>query len=229
LANTIVIAGFGPGTATAVAERFGREGFSVALVGRNEERVNAGVSTLTARGINAFAFNADVGDAAAIQATLRLVRSQIGPVTVLFWNAYGGADVGDLLGADPAALHRVFDAPVFGLLAAVDEALADLKSAKNGAVLISNGAFGTLSPETDEAATRYHAMGLALACAAKDKLAGLLAQRLKGDGVYVGEVVVYGTIKGTPSTNSDSIDPAVVADKHWDNYVSRAQTRAVVK
>lgn len=130
MSKAIVIVGFGPGTATAVAERFGREGFSVALVGRSEERLARGVSALKARGINTFAFPADAADPAAIRAVIRLVRSQIGPITVIFWNAYGGIDVGDLLTADSASLHRVFDAPVFGLLAAVDEALPDLKAAK---------------------------------------------------------------------------------------------------
>lgn len=229
MSKAIVIVGFGPGTATAVAERFGREGFSVALVGRSEERLARGVSALKARGINTFAFPADAADPAAIRAVIRLVRSQIGPITVIFWNAYGGIDVGDLLTADSASLHRVFDAPVFGLLAAVDEALPDLKSSEGGAILISNGALAEASPEVDETATRIRAMGLALSSAAKHKLVGLLAQRLKDDGVYVGEVMVYGTIKGTPSGNGSSIDPAVIADKHWALYVSRGETRAVVK
>ena len=98
-----------------------------------------------------------------------------------------------------------------------------------GAVLVSNGAFGVISREMDEAATRFHAMGLALSCAAKHKLVGLLAERLKGDGVYVGEVMVYGTIKGTPSDNGNSVDPAVIADKHWSLYLARSETRVAVK
>ena len=43
MAKTIFVGGFGPGISTAVAERFGREGFSVALVARNQERLDAGV------------------------------------------------------------------------------------------------------------------------------------------------------------------------------------------
>ena len=35
----IAIVGFGPGTATAMAEKFGKEGFSVALIGRSEDRL----------------------------------------------------------------------------------------------------------------------------------------------------------------------------------------------
>lgn len=229
MSKTIMLVGFGPGTATAVAEKFGKEGFTVALIGRDEDRLAAGTSALKAQGISAYAFPADAGDPASIRAAVRSVRSQLGPITVLHWNAYGGADVGDLLTADPAALHKLFDVAVFGLIAATDEALPDLKQNSDGALLISNGALGVVSPEADVPAVSYHMMGLALSSAAKHKLVGLLAQRLKEDGVYVGEVMVYRTIKGTPSTAGDSVDPSVIADKHWELYESRAETRAVVK
>jgi short-subunit dehydrogenase len=224
-----MIVGFGPGTATAVAEKFGGEGFSVALIGRNEDRLNAGASALKAKGINAYAIPADAADPTSIRAAVRNVRSQLGPITVLHWNAYGGMEAGDLLTADQASLHKVFDVAVFGLLAATDEALTDLKQGGEGALLISNGAFGEVSPEIDEAVVSLHLMGLALSSAAKHKLVGLLAKRLKGDGVYVGEVMVYHTIRGTASTNDDSVDPSVIAEKHWELYKARGETRAVVK
>ncbi len=71
-------------------------------------------------------------------------------------------------------------------------------------------------------------MDIALANAAKNKLVGLLAQRLKSDGVYVGEVIIYGTIKGTPTDKGNAIDPSVVAAKFWDLYRSRGDLRARV-
>jgi NAD(P)-dependent dehydrogenase (short-subunit alcohol dehydrogenase family) len=224
-----MLVGFGPGTATAVAEKFGEGGFSVALIGRNEDRLNAGVSALKAKGINAYAVPADAADPASIRAAVRSVRAQLGPITILHWNAYGGTEAGDLLTADQASLHKVFDVAVFGLLAATDEALPDLKRNGEGAILISNGAFGVVSPEVDEAVINLHLMGLALSSAAKHKLVGLLAQRLKGDGVFVGEVMVYHSIKGTGSTAADSVDPTVIAEKHWELYKGRGETRAVVK
>ena len=36
MAKTLVIVGYGPGVSAAMAERFGAEGFSVALVARTE-------------------------------------------------------------------------------------------------------------------------------------------------------------------------------------------------
>jgi NAD(P)-dependent dehydrogenase (short-subunit alcohol dehydrogenase family) len=226
--KTIVIVGFGPGNGTAVAERFGKEGFSVALVGRDQGRLAAGVSALKDQGIVAAAFPADASDPDAVAATIRKVRAELGPITVIHWNAYGGTEAGDLLTADPAAVRGIFDAAVSGLLAAAREALPDLKGAGDGAILVTNGGFGDLSPEMDQYATSLNVMGIALANAAKNKLAGLLAQRLKNDGVYVGEVTIYGTVKGTPTGNGNAIDPSIVAAKFWDLYRSRGTLRARV-
>ncbi len=228
MSKVIVIVGFGPGTATAMAERFVAEGFSIALVARNQERLAAGVEALRGRGATAVGFPADASDPTSIRAVIRSVRSQMGPIAVLHWNAYGGLDAGDLLTADAAAVRTAFDATVVGLLAATAEALPDLKKSGSGAILVSNGAFGEVSSEMDEAAVNLHAMGVAISSAAKNKLVGLLAQRLKSEGIYVGEVMVYGTIKGTPSDTSDSIDPTIIADEFWRLYQSRSETRAAV-
>ena len=225
----MMIVGFGPGTATAVAEKFGGEGFSVALIGRDEKRLNAGASTLKAKGISAYAIPADAGDPASIRAAVRTVRAQAGPITILHWNAYGGMDVGDVFAADEASLHKIFDVAVFGLVAATDEALPDLKRNSEGAVLVSNGAFGVVSPQIDAVVNDLHVMGLALSSGAKHKLVGLLAERLKTDGVFVGEVMVYRTIKPGPSTGGDTVDPSVVAERHWELYKARNETRAEVK
>jgi NADP-dependent 3-hydroxy acid dehydrogenase YdfG len=227
-ANVIAIVGFGPGTATAVAERFGTEGFTVALIGRNEERLATGVAALGARGITAFGFAADAGDPTSIRAVIQRIRAQTGPITVMHWSAYGGLEEGDLLTADPAVLRHVFDVAVFGLVAATNEVLPDLKKSDRGAILVSNGGFGEISPAMDEVAAHQHFMGIALSSAAKHKLVGLLAARLKADGVYVGEVMVHGTIKGTQPDGGGSIDPALIAQEFWRLYQSRSETRAVL-
>jgi NADP-dependent 3-hydroxy acid dehydrogenase YdfG len=225
----ILIVGFGPGISSAVAEKFGKSGFSVALVARNEQRLAAGVQALKAKSVDAAAFPADAGDPASIRAAIRKARDAMGPVTVIHWNAYGGGEAPDLLTADASAVRTVFDVGVIGLLAAVEEALPDLKKTPNGAVLITNGAFGENNPQMDEYAVHLKAMGLALGNAAKHKLAGLLAQRLKGDGVYVGEVMVAGIVKGTRWDNgAANLDGATIADKFWELYQARREIRARV-
>jgi NADP-dependent 3-hydroxy acid dehydrogenase YdfG len=227
MSKTIVIIGAGPGISGAVAEKFGAEGFSVALVARGAERLAEAVAALKAKGIAAAACPADAADPAALRVALEQARTALGPVTVIHWNAFGGEAAGDLLTTDPIAARGVFDIAVVWLLAAVQAALSDLKSADGGAVLVTNGAFGEINPQIDAMATGMKVMGVALANAAKHKLVGLLSQRLKDDGVYVGEVMVAGAVKGTPfAGDSGGIEPSAIADQFWALYQGRGEVRA---
>ncbi|HEY1710722.1 MAG TPA: SDR family NAD(P)-dependent oxidoreductase [Rhizomicrobium sp.] len=227
--KTIVVVGFGPGISTAVAERFGREGFSVALVARNAGRLEVGMAALKAKGIAAAAVPADASDPASIRGAIAKARAALGPITAIHWNAYSGAGIADIATTDPVALCRVFDVGITGLLSAVQEAMQDLVPAKDGAVLVTNGAFGELNPQVDASAIAMNSTGVALANAAKAKLVGLLSERLKQDGVYVGEVTVAGMVKGTPFDNGNAtIDPATIAGNFWELYKARSEVRARV-
>ncbi len=230
MAKTIIVVGYGPGISTAVADKFAAEGFNVALVARNAERLADGFKALKAKGVDkAAVIAADASDPASIRTAIRDARAALGPITVLHWNAYGGGDAGDLLTAESAAVSNVFDVAIVGLLAAIQEALPDLKSAGDGAVLVTNGAFGDLDPQIDAMATGMKVMGVALANGAKHKLVGLLAQRLKAEGVYVGEVTVAGAVSGTAyAAGRDGIDPAIIAGKFWDLYQARTEVGARV-
>ena len=227
MSKSIVVVGFGPGISTAVADKFGAEGFAVALVARNQARLAAGVEALKAKGVAAAAFSADAGDPAAIRAAIGKARAELGPITVLHWNAYSGGDVPDLTTTDPAVVGRVFDIAIVGLLAAVQEALPDLKASGEGGLLVTNGAFGELGSMMDAVATSMKVVGVALANTAKHRLVGLLAEGLKGEGVYVGEVMVAGAVKGTPfASDGQGIEASAIADKFWELYQGRGEIRA---
>jgi NAD(P)-dependent dehydrogenase (short-subunit alcohol dehydrogenase family) len=229
MTKSIVVVGYGPGISAAVAEKFGAEGFAIALVARNAEKLGQAVRTLSDKGIAARAFPADAGEPAAIRAAIAKARAELGQITVLHWNAIGGAETKDLLTADAAMVRSVFDVAVTGLVAAVQEALPDLKSSGHGAVLVTNGAFGEVAPQMDALVAGLKVMGVALANAAKHKLVGLLAVALNAEGVYVGEVTVAGIVKGTAWDNgSGSIEASRVADTFWALYQARNDIRARV-
>jgi NADP-dependent 3-hydroxy acid dehydrogenase YdfG len=229
MSKAIVVVGYGPGVSNAVAEKFGAEGFAVALVARNAERLAAGVEALKAKGVAAAAVPADASDPDAIAAAIGEARAAIGPITAIHWNAYGAAGAGDLLAATPAATRAAFDVAIVGLLASVKAALPDLKAAGDGAVLVTNGAFGELSPQIDAVAVSLKLMDLAMANAAKHKLVGLLSERLKADGVFVGEVMIAGAVKGTAYADGrPGIDPARIAGEFWRLYQGRGENYARV-
>src|SRR5579862_9296428 len=92
--KTILVCGYGPGISNAVAEKFGAEGFCVALAARSADRLAVGVKALETKGIRAVGFPTDLADPAAAQALVGKVRETLGPITALAWSAYsaGGGD-----------------------------------------------------------------------------------------------------------------------------------------
>ena len=226
MSKTIVVCGFGPGISTAVAEKFGREGFSVALVARRKDKLDEGVKALEAKGIRAAGFQGDLGDPARAAGTIREIRATFGNITAIQWNAYSG-QAGDLTTASPEAIRADFDIATTSLIAIVQAALPDLRTADGAAILVTNGGLGKIDPGVDAMCVQWGAMGLGLANAAKAKLVGLLSEKLKGDRVYVGEITVMGAVKGTAfDSGNATIDPAAVADKFWSLYTNRTDVRA---
>jgi NAD(P)-dependent dehydrogenase (short-subunit alcohol dehydrogenase family) len=218
--KTILVCGHGPGISDAVARKFGREGFSVAIVARNAERLETAAKALSDAGVNARAFPCDLGNPDAVRKLVADVRTALGPIGVVHWNAYTGG-AGDLTTDAPEALRGVLDVSVVGLITAVQASLADLKSDK-GAVLVTGGGFAFYDPNVDRMASQWGAMGLAIGKAAQHKTVGLLHQKLGSEGVYVGEVVVLGQVKGTAfDSGQATLDAADIANRFWELFQQR--------
>lgn len=224
MSKTIVVCGYGPGISHATAERFGAEGFAVALVGRTAARLADGVKRLAARGIRAAAFAHDLGEPSHAAALASQIREQLGAISVIHWNAYSHA-AGDLSTAAVAELRGGLDLAVSGLVALYQAARADLESQPEAAILITCGGLAINDPKVDAMAVKWSAMGLAIAKAAQHKLAAVLHHHLQPRGIFVGEVVVTALVKGTAfDSGNATLEPAAVAAAFWDLY--RARTPA---
>ncbi|MEO7733420.1 MAG: SDR family NAD(P)-dependent oxidoreductase [Kofleriaceae bacterium] len=220
MTKTILVCGHGPGISDAVARQFGAQGFSVALVARSADKLAAAAEALCALGITAKAFPADLGDPAAVTELVARVRDSLGPITVVHWNAYAGG-AGDLTTASPAELRASLDVGVIGLVTAVQAALPDLQ-AQQGAVLVTGGGLSFYDDKIDALAVSWGAMGLAITKAAQHKLVGVLGARLAKDNIYVGEVVVLGSVKGTAfDAGNATIEASRVAARFWELYEAR--------
>lgn len=221
--KTIIVCGHGPGISDAVARKYGKEGWNVAIVARNAERLAAAEKALVADGISAKGFAVDLGKVDAVRALVKDVRAAFGPVAAIHYNAYtgGAGDAGSVALADVEASLAV---SVLGLLAATQEALADLKEAK-GAVLVTGGGFAYYDPKVDAMATQYGAVALAISKAAQHKTVGLLKASLEKEGIYVGEVVVTGLVKGTAFDHGNAtLDPKDIANKFFELHEKRAES-----
>lgn len=216
----LVVIGYGPGNGHAIAQRFGREGWTIALIGRNEDRLHAGVRQLATEDTTAYAFVSDATNPTALRSTVARIHDELGTITSIALSAFRPIAVGDLLTADVQDVAHVFDIGVTGLLTAVQAALDDLRAADGASVLVVNGALGLHDSHIDAYAISFGGDGVALECSAKTKLVGLLAARLRPDDVYVGEIVISGSV----THSGEGIDPADIADRFWQMTQARTET-----
>jgi NADP-dependent 3-hydroxy acid dehydrogenase YdfG len=223
--NTIVICGYGVGISRAVARKFSAEGFKVALVARDAKRLTEAARELD----GARAYPYDLADSSGIAALFAKIREELGPISVLHWNAHSSLG-GDLTRAELADLRTNLELGVVSLVSAVQQALPDLRAAQgSAAVLITGGGFALFEPQIDQLAAKFSSMGLAVTKAAQHKLTGVLHQKLKDEGIYVGEVTVLGLVKGTSHDRGNAtIEASTVADKFWEIYQARNVVWATV-
>ena len=94
--GALLVFGYGPGISHAIAERFGREGYALAFVARNAERLAEGVARLKARSIGATAYRPTrrSGDDPADD---RSNQEDLGTVSVVLWTAFRSGGVTNVL------------------------------------------------------------------------------------------------------------------------------------
>lgn len=88
-APLLVVVGSGPGIGVATASRFAQEGFHVALLSRNQERLNEDankVKSVAKDGAQIHTFVADAGDHDALKKALESVQQKLGSPEVVLYN-----------------------------------------------------------------------------------------------------------------------------------------------
>ena len=85
--RTAVIVGVGPGLGFSLAKRFGKENFKIALVARREDELAKYAADLSALGVEAAGFPADVADERQLQEAFNAVKQRFGFIDLLIYNA----------------------------------------------------------------------------------------------------------------------------------------------
>jgi NAD(P)-dependent dehydrogenase (short-subunit alcohol dehydrogenase family) len=83
MSSTIAVVGAGPGLGRAIARRFGAAGHPVALISRNQAKLDVIAASLRGEGITVGVFPADVSDEAGLTAALSSAASDLGPIGVM--------------------------------------------------------------------------------------------------------------------------------------------------
>lgn len=86
--KTVLVTGASGGIGRAIAERFAREGYAVAVHYNNgKENAEAIVQQLTVAGCTAMTVQADIGNSAQVQRMVETVSSTLGDIDILINNA----------------------------------------------------------------------------------------------------------------------------------------------
>ena len=208
-AGVCLITGVGPGTGAALARRFARGGYRVAMLARNGDRLAALERALPgARG-----FVCDVGDPAAVGETVAAVRRDLGDPRVLVHNAVGGT-FGGFLDIDPADLERNFRVNTMALLHLARALVPVMVREGRGAIMVTGN--------TSALRGKAGFAGFAPTKAAQRVLAQAMARDLGPKGVHVAYFVIDAVIDvpwtrqmfaGKP--DDFFIQPAAIADEVW--------------
>ncbi|MBI3800932.1 MAG: SDR family NAD(P)-dependent oxidoreductase [Deltaproteobacteria bacterium] len=204
-----VVTGVGPGTGAAIARRFAREGYVVAMLARDRNRL-----TLLEREIaHTRAYPCDVTDEAQLDATLEAIGAELGAPKVLIHNAVGGA-FGNFLEIDPQVLNRNFQVNTMALLYLARRLAPAMVAAREGAIITTGN--------TSAFRGKAHFAGFAPTKAAQRILAEAMARELGPKGVHVAYVMIDAVIdlewtrKRWPEAPDDFfIKPAAIAEEVW--------------
>ena len=195
-----VIVGAGPGLGAALARRLGRDGWALALIARNEQRLTALGTSLQAAGVTVGWTAVDVADTAGLAAAVTRFGGFADRIDVLHHNAvaFRSAPATALTAEQLLADLAVGTA---GLLTGLQAALPFLPS---GSLVLATGGGSADSPMTSAAS-------LGVQKAALRNLVTAVHRDVRGRGIRAASLTVNGTIaEGTPFA-PDRIADAVAA------------------
>jgi short-subunit dehydrogenase len=203
---SIVIVGAGPNLGLAVARRFGREGFAVGLIARDQARLDGLAEQLEADGIRARGAAADIRDAAALTAAIEALAAELGPVEVLEYSPLPAQEfMKPILQTTVDDVRGPLEFSVLGAVAAARAVLEPMRAAGKGTILFTTGG-AAISPNPLRA-------GVGVSFAGEVAYARMLHDELEGSGVHVAHTAIGGRI-----APGEDHEPEDVAELLWRNH-----------
>jgi NADP-dependent 3-hydroxy acid dehydrogenase YdfG len=215
--TTIAIIGAGPGLGLTVARRFGREGFAVALVARNQQRVDELAGTLGDEGITAAGFTANVRDASSLTAALEAAAAALGPIEVLQYSPLPAKEfMRTVLETSVADLVGPVEFSIYGPVTAARHVIPGMRVLGRGTILFVNGG----------SAVRPGAKvtGTSVAFAGESAYAQLLHDALVDENIHVGQLIIPLGIGGGDPDH----EPEAIAERLWTIHAERGEFRTYV-
>jgi NAD(P)-dependent dehydrogenase (short-subunit alcohol dehydrogenase family) len=207
MAQLAIVAGVGPGMGLAIAKRFARANFDVALIARDATKLAGYAAEVGAQGgvqgRAAEGFACDLTQPDAIRGAFAEIRARLGPASVLVYNSSRWSSVASME-LDPAEFAWDLALCATGALVAAQQVYPGMRAAGGGSMLFTGGGLA-LYPEHGA-----RSVGLTAGKCAMRGLAIALAQELAPEGIHVGTITIAGTIQA-----GTAFDPDRIAEHFW--------------
>mmetsp|Transcript_3597 Transcript_3597/g.5496 ORF Transcript_3597/g.5496 Transcript_3597/m.5496 type:complete len:229 (-) Transcript_3597:144-830(-) len=201
ISKVCAVFGYGPGLGAAAARKWASEGFQVAILSRNLEKVQAAESSIP----NTKGFQCDVTDPSSVQSAVASIEQDLGKIHTVVYNAGNGVwKTWDKLELDQ--FDTAMKTNVHGLLQVTQLVAPHMISEGEGAILVTGA--------TASMRGKPFTVGFAPPKGAQRLLAQALARDLHPKGVHVGLFIIDGGI-GTDDSDPSKIDPNAIADTYW--------------
>jgi NADP-dependent 3-hydroxy acid dehydrogenase YdfG len=215
--TAIAIVGAGRGLGQATARRFGREGFSVALISRTQANVDRLAAELTAEGATARGYAANVRDPQALRAALDAAAVDVGPIEVLQYSPVPAREfMKPVLETTADDLVGPVEQSVYGPVTAVQHVLPGLRELGRGTILLINGG-SAVHPSVGVA-------GTSVAFAAESAYGQMMHDALAPEGIHVAQLIIPRGIGGGEPDH----EPDALADRIWSLHSDRGAFRSFV-
>ena len=176
-----VVAGVGPGIGAALARRFVTAGYAVPMLARNRAALDA----LGREIEGAYGYPCDVGSKDSVRDAFAAIRTDLGEVEVLLYNA-GSGTFGDVESITPEQFEASWRVNAYGALLCAREVIPAMKTAAAGSIIFT----GATASRRGVARTA----AFAPAKAAQRSLAESMARSLWPAGIHVSLIIVDGVV-----------------------------------
>jgi NAD(P)-dependent dehydrogenase (short-subunit alcohol dehydrogenase family) len=207
------VVGVGAGLGVALARRFARGGYTVALLARGGEKLDQFAAEIKESGGNALAVPADMSKAADIEATFARIRGELGEVDTLLYNA-AMRPFGRLMETKPSTFENTWRVNAFGAFLC-SQAVVPAMLARGQGVILFTGATAGVKPFATSAA-------FGPAKFAMRGLAQVMARDLGPQGIHVAYINIDGPIdmpfihQLRPQLKpEDMLAPSAIAESYW--------------
>ncbi|KAM9967649.1 hypothetical protein ACTFIW_001733 [Dictyostelium discoideum] len=212
------VIGVGKGIGFGVAEKFAKEGFSVALVSRNKEKLEPFVQNIQKKfgDTGSFAVEMDATNAESVEKGFKEIRSKINgrPIDVLIYNASAPFKVVSVEKTDVNDFQNAWKASCLGAFLTSQQVLSEMYGQQNGTIIF-----------TGATASLRGGASFGLFASSKFALRGFaqsLARESYPKGVHVSHVIIDGYVDINRDYSSrpkeNWIDPDAIASTYFSLY-----------